>query len=78
MRVNVFIVRENGQLTNELLVLPLSPEAAIPKERRDNWRYYSTVDTADSLFGDIDARAIEAEIGANGFALVVPVAPDRR
>jgi hypothetical protein len=78
MQVNVFITREDGQLQNKLLVLPISPQSAIPKEHRDDWRYYATVSTGDRMFGDIDARAIETEVAANGFAIVSPEVPDRR
>ena len=78
MRVNVFITRTEGKLQNELLVLPLSPQAAIPQQYRSGWNYYATVDTGDRLFGDIDARAIEAELAAAGFAVVIPQVPDRR
>ncbi|WP_299753155.1 hypothetical protein [Devosia sp.] len=56
----------------------MSPEAAIPPQYRVGWTYYATVDTGDRMFGDIDARGIEAEIASSGFALVKPEAPDRR
>lgn len=78
MQVNVFVTRIEGKLQHELLVLPLSPQAAIPVQYRSGWNYYATVDTADRLFGDIDAKAIEAELEAAGFAVVVPEAPNRR
>ena len=78
MQVNVFITRQQGRLGTQLLVLPINPQAAIPKEYRDGWRYYSTVNPGDRMFGDIDARAIEAELAASGYAIVTPEAPDRR
>jgi hypothetical protein len=34
MQVNVFITGTAGELQRELLVLPLSPEAAIPQQYR--------------------------------------------
>ena len=46
---------------------------AIPAQYRDGWRYYATVDTVDRMFGDIDARPIEAEIARSDLAL-----PSRR
>lgn len=78
MQVNVFITRSEGQRQRELLVLPMSPQSAIPLEYRSGWNYYATVDTGDRMFGDIDARAIETELANSGFAIVTPLAPDRR
>jgi hypothetical protein len=77
MQVNVFVARAKDQLHNKLLVLPLSPQAAIPAQYRKDWKYYATVDTGDRMFGDIDALAIEAEIASIGFALVKPRGPVR-
>jgi hypothetical protein len=77
MQVNVFVSRHDGQLRNEFLVLPLDLKAPVPKQYRVGWRYFATTNTTDHLFGDIDALAIEAEIGANGFAVVHP-APERQ
>lgn len=34
MNVNVFVLGVDGAVRNELLVLPLSPQAAIPPEYR--------------------------------------------
>jgi len=78
MQVNVFVTRVGDQLQTELLVLPMSPQAAIPPQYRTGWNYYATVDTADGMFGDIDAVLIETEIALSGFAVVKPEAPDRR
>lgn len=78
MQVNVFVTRREGELQREMLVLPLSPQTAIPPEYRSGWNYYATVDTGDRLFGDIDALAIEAELAASGYAIVKPEVPDRR
>lgn len=78
MQVNVFVTRTAGQLQRELLVLPMSPEAAIPPKFRSGWNYYATVDTGDGMFGDIDARTLESELASSGFALVTPHTPDRR
>jgi len=78
MQVNVFVTRQEGQLQRELLVLPLSPEAAIPPQYQEGWTYFVTVETTDRIFGDVDAEAIEAEIAASGFAVVTPQVPDRR
>lgn len=78
MQVNVFVTRSEGELQRELLVLPLSPEAAIPEQYRSGWNNYATVDTGDRMFGDVDARAIEIELASSGFAVVTPQAPDRR
>lgn len=78
MNVNVFVTRVDGALQNELLILPLSPQAAIPPQYRVGWNYYTTVDSGDRMFGDIDTLAIEAEIAKSGFALFRPSAPDRR
>lgn len=78
MQVNVFVTRQEDQLQLELLVLPLSPQAAIPAQYQEGWTYFVTVETTDRIFGDVDAKAIEAEIAASGFAVVTPVVPDRR
>ena len=78
MQVNVFITREDGQLQNKLLVLPISPQAAIPPQYRVGWVYYARVDTQDQMFGDLDAVTLEAKIAAEGFAIVVPETPHRR
>jgi len=78
MQVNVFVARVGEQLQTDLLVLPVSPQADIPPQYRVDWNHHATVDTSDPMFGDIDARAIEAEIAKSGFAIVKPEAPDRR
>ena len=78
MQVNVFISRSSGHLQDELLVLPMTPKAPIPKQYRVGWRYFATTDTTDAMFGDVDARAIEVEISSCGFAVVSPEAPDRQ
>lgn len=78
MHVNVFVTRTDGKLRNELLVLPLTSQAAIPAQYHNGWSYYATVETGDHMFGGIDARAIEAELAASGFAVVMPKVPDRR
>ncbi|MBW4653518.1 MAG: hypothetical protein KME20_10860 [Kaiparowitsia implicata GSE-PSE-MK54-09C] len=78
MQVNVFITRSEGQLQSDLLVLPMSPQSAIPPKYRTGWTYYATVDTGDRMFGDLDALAIENELAAAGFAIVTPQTPDRR
>ena len=78
MQVNVFVARIDGQLQNQLLVLPTSDQAAIPKQFRGDWTYYATVDSGDGMFGDVDASAVDAEIAATGFAVVTPTVHDRR
>jgi hypothetical protein len=78
MRVNVFITRQDGQLQNGLLVLPVSSDASIPQQYRLQWIYYATTDTSDSMFGNLDADTLEEEIARKGFAVVVPELPDRR
>lgn len=37
---------------------------------------FRTVEATDR--GDVDARVIQVEIAASGFAVVTPVVPDRR
>jgi hypothetical protein len=71
VQVNVFVTRIEGQLQMRLLVLPLAPQAAIPKEFRDGWTYFATVDTHDKLLA-ASAAKVEADIGANGYAVVEP------
>jgi hypothetical protein len=78
MQVNVFITRENRQLQNTLLVLPISPTAAIPPEFRLGWIYFASVSTGDRMFGDTDAVSLEAQIASKGYAVVKPNVPDRR
>lgn len=78
MNVNVFVARVDGQTQHQLLALPQSPHAAIPAQFRTGWAYFATVDSGDRMFGDADAKFIEAEIAANGFALVTPKTEDRR
>jgi len=78
MQVNVFVTRTAGQLQRELLVLPMSPEAAIPPKYRTGWNYYATVDTGDRMFGDLNAQSIERELASSGHVVVTPHAPDRR
>lgn len=71
MHVNVFVTRADGKLKEQLLVLPLTPRAAIPAQYRNGWSYYATVETGDHMFGGVDALAIEAELAATGFAIVI-------
>lgn len=78
MQVNVFVNRTDGKLQNELLVIPLTPQAPVPPQYRNGWSYYATVETGDHMFGGVDARAIEAELAVTGFAIVMPKVPDRR
>lgn len=78
MRVNVFVTRVAGQLRNELLVLPSSPQTAIPAKYRTGWNYYATMDTGDRMFGQVGSAVLEAELATNGFATMRPIAPDRR
>lgn len=78
MNVNVFVTRVDGQLLNELLVLPFSAQSALPKEYRSGWTYYVTADTGDPIFGEVDAVTLEAEIASLGFAVVKPKVEDRR
>ncbi|RYD73399.1 MAG: hypothetical protein EOP84_21605 [Verrucomicrobiaceae bacterium] len=78
MQVNVFITRQDGHLLNELLVLPMSADAAIPSNYRLEWVYYATTNTSDQMFGDLDAETLEAEIAEKGFAVVKPEVLDRR
>lgn len=78
MQVNVFVTTPSGKLQRELLVLPMSPQAAIPPEYRSGWTYYATVDTGDRMFGDIDAKTLEERIARTGFAVITPQPPDRR
>ncbi|WP_297105612.1 hypothetical protein [uncultured Devosia sp.] len=72
MQVNVFISAGTEENPPKLLVLPLGPEAAIPRHLQGTeWRHFATTMTDDRLLG---ARAadIEADIAANGYALVAP------
>lgn len=78
MQVNVFITRQDGQLQNKLLVLPISPQSAIPPQYRVGWVYYATTSTADRMFGDVDDVTLEEQIADKGFAIVTPELPDRR
>jgi hypothetical protein len=77
MQVNVFVIQVEQAVHTELLVLPLSREVVIPPQFQRGWKYYATVDSSDSLFRGIDARAIEIEIESTGFAVVKPMLSDR-
>ena len=74
MQVNVFVGRAEGQLLNKLLLLPISPTAAIPKEYRSGWNYFATLDTRDAIFA---GKAVDSDLAARGFAVVLPDTPDR-
>lgn len=74
MQVNVFITREEGQLQNKLLVLPISPQSAIPPQYRVGWVYYATVASTDAMFNGVN---VERALAAKGFAVVEPEVPDR-
>jgi len=76
MQVNVFVIPRDSE--NKLLVLPMSPDAAIPPQFQKGWFYYASVSSGDALFGDVDATTIEDGIAASGFALVSPEVPNRR
>lgn len=67
MQVNVFIARETGDLTSKLLVLPVSPQAAIPQQFCDDWRFFGTFDSENPLFVGV---AIELHLQAKGYAIV--------
>ena len=77
MQVNVFITRQEGRLQNKLLVLPMSPQSAIPPQYQVGWVYYASVGTGDRMFGDVDAVTIEQLIADQGFAILTPATPDR-
>lgn len=72
MRVNVFVMRRDGETPSELLVLPMPPEAATQQNYETAWNYYATVDTGNRIFGDVDGQVIEAELASSGFAVVTP------
>jgi hypothetical protein len=75
MQVNVFIAHQSGRSQHKLLLLPNFPTAAIPEEYRSGWTYYATLDSADPMFS---GRAVDADLAARGFAVVLPQVPDRR
>ena len=75
MQVNVFIAHQEGQSQNKLLLLPNNPSAAIPTEYRSGWTYYATLDSRDAMF---EGRAVDVDLAARGFAVVLPEVPDRR
>lgn len=72
MQVNVFVTRVNGALRNSLLVLPVSPAAAIPPEMREGWTYYATTNSDDAMFR---SASIEDDIALQGYCLVETVTP---
>lgn len=74
MQVNVFITRLNRQL----LVLPYGPQTAVPLHLRHlRWYDLATTRTDDRLLAR-SASQIEADIKAQGFAVVTPSTADRR
>jgi hypothetical protein len=78
MIVNVFVTGVDHALKAELLVLPERAAESVPDKFTDGWTYFATVDTFDSIFGEIDGRAIELEMSASGFAVVQTAAPEGR
>lgn len=50
-------------------MLPLAPQAVIPKELRNGWTYFATVGTHDKLLA-ASAAKVEADIVDKGYAVV--------
>ena len=72
MQVNVFISEIAEGQSPQLLVLPLGPEAVIPRHLQEyEWRHFATTLTADKLLG-APAALIEADIARDGYSLVSP------
>ena len=70
MQVNVFAAAEYGNAPHELLVLPYGPPSMIPCHLQHlKWRNLATATTDDKLLG-VPAHRIDADIAANGYALV--------
>lgn len=69
MQVNVFVVRGTGDERKRLLVLPIAPGAAIPKDLSEEWTYFCTVDTHDKLLAASSGK-IEADIAREGHCVV--------
>lgn len=78
MKVSVFVMRRDGETPSELLVLPLSPEVATQQAYETAWNYHATVDTGDRIFGNVDAQCLETTLARSGFAVITPIAPDKR
>lgn len=71
MQVNVFVVRQPGTEQKRLLVLPATPEAAIPQILHGGWIYFATVDIGDKLLA-ASADQVAADIAEHGHAIVEP------
>lgn len=70
MRVNVFAAADYGSAPHQLLVLPYGPLSTIPCHLKHlKWRNLSTATTDDKLLR-APASRIDADIAANGHALV--------
>lgn len=72
MQVNVFVTRKAGELQHQLLVLPMSPSAAIPPEYRSGWTYFATTTSEDAMFR---SAKVEDDIARQGYCLVETVTP---
>lgn len=72
MQVNVFMARDYGKLHSRFLVLPITQTAAIPKNIRQFWRFYGTIDSQSALF---DGVAVELHLQARGFAIIEAKSP---
>lgn len=69
MQVLVFVARPAGEKTRKLLVLPVTPGAAIPPAMREEWDYFATVDVGDKLLAASSGR-VASDIERQGYALV--------
>ncbi|MBB4051128.1 hypothetical protein GGR20_000746 [Devosia subaequoris] len=72
MQVNVFISDQKDGKAPQLLVLPMGPEAVIPRHlQHQEWRHFATTMTDDKLLG-APSPEIEAAIARDRYALVSP------
>lgn len=71
MQVNIFVIRQPGKEQKRLLVLPATPDAAIPQVLHGGWIYFATMDISDKLLAS-SVEKVAADLAKQGHAIVEP------
>jgi hypothetical protein len=76
MQVNIFVseVIQDGQ-PSTMLVLPVGPDAKIPKHLQNiEWRYLATTEADDRIIG-MERGEVEVAISTDGYLVTKPRLP---
>ncbi|HEY0034750.1 MAG TPA: hypothetical protein VGB81_15930, partial [Devosia sp.] len=73
VQVNLFITRRAGRMKNKLLVLPVAPDAVVPKAYQNGWIHFGTFESDDAMFTGVD---LELHLQIKGYVVMDAEAQD--